>query len=70
MRFVYLAMYIYIYIYILEVQDMRGIAGEVRVNSSTTFSYGLLQIKTAVLVHRQKLIYISSMRTLDAFKTN
>ena len=41
-------------------QDMLGNVGEIRTNSSSTFSYGLLRMDTLVLADWQKLIFINS----------
>ena len=47
-------------------QDILYTAGEVRMNSSVTFFYGLLQMDTPVLANQQELTYISSVWTHDA----
>ena len=49
-------------------QDM-GTAGEVGMNSNSMFSYGLQHMDTLVLADQQKLIYISSVWTLDTAYT-
>ena len=46
-------------------QDMLSTDGEIRTNSLARFSYELLYTDTPVLAHQQKLIFISSARTLD-----
>ena len=45
---------------------MLGTAGEVKINSKLTFSYGPLHKDIPVLANQQKLTFISSMHTLDA----
>ena len=49
---------------------MMDSAREVRTNSEVTFSHGLLNIFTSVLVDYQKLTYICTMQTVSAvYKT-
>ena len=46
-------------------QDMLYTAGEVRTNSESTFSYGLLHMGAPGLADQEGLTYISSVWTLD-----
>ena len=47
---------------------MRGTTGEVRMNSSATFSYGLSHMDTQMLADQLKHTYIGSVRAPGATK--
>ena len=46
-------------------QDMLGTTWDIKMNSESTFSYGLLNIDMPLLDDKQELNYIISVQTLD-----
>ena len=46
-------------------QNMLGFAGQVRMNTQVTFFDDFLHMDTLVLIYQQKIVFISSVQTVD-----